>query len=198
DGIGVIELLMRLQAEAPASNGRVVVVVGNHDILLLAASYFGLTPSTSPAGSFLEEWRRDGGSASDLERLTAEQSRWLAQLPALWREQDVLLAHADSLLYLAYGSSIETVNARIQDVLSGRDIEAWGHLLDAFSEHRAFLGEDGCQRLDRVLGTYGGARLVHGHTPVARLARPAPESVLGPHGDCSGPCIDRGPGMYLG
>jgi hypothetical protein len=37
DGVGVIELLMRLQTEAPASNGRVVVVVGNHDILLLAA-----------------------------------------------------------------------------------------------------------------------------------------------------------------
>src|SRR5580765_2924142 len=48
DGLGVIDLARRLQAQAPRDGGRVVVLIGNHDILLLAARRFG--------GQFLADW----------------------------------------------------------------------------------------------------------------------------------------------
>src|SRR5260370_36730322 len=40
DGVGVLELLMRLEQEAGRVGGRVEGVIGNHDILMLAAWMF--------------------------------------------------------------------------------------------------------------------------------------------------------------
>jgi hypothetical protein len=70
--------------------------------------------------------------------------------------------------------------------------------LDAFAEHRAFLGADGCTRLDRALRTFGGKRLVHGHTPVPRVLGQAAETVTGPYVYCEGRCVNVDPGFYLG
>ena len=44
DGIGAVELVMRLQQQAARTGGRVQVLLGNHDMLLLAAHRFGTRP----------------------------------------------------------------------------------------------------------------------------------------------------------
>ena len=190
DGVGVIELLMRLQREAPRDGGHVEVVIGNHDILLLAAHLFG--------GWWQEEWRAVGGQATDMARLTAEHVHWLRRLPAMALEEDVLLMHADALSYLDYGSSLQQVNDRFRSILESDDLPEWGRLLNTFSEHRAFVGPDGCAHLERMLTTYGGRKLVHGHTPIARLLNQPAETITEAYVYCGGRCVNVDPGFYLG
>jgi hypothetical protein len=198
DGIGVIELAMRLQTQATDAGGRVQVLVGNHDILLLAAHQFGSTVSAVTGRTFLEDWRLSGGVANDLSRLTQVHVDWLKSLPAMWLEREVLMMHADALLYASYGSSTDAVNARIGEIVRGDDVEGWDRLLDGFSEHRAFLGPDGCVRLERFVDLFGGRAVLHGHTPIARVTRQAPETVRSALVYCDGRGVNVDPGLYLG
>src|SRR5579871_3504834 len=142
DGVGVIEALMRLQSEARKAGGEVGVVVGNHDVLFMAARKFR---------AFVEDWQSSGGIATDLERLTAEHVEWLQELPAIICVDGVLMLHADALFYLDYGATSQEVNTRLAEILHGDDQRAWELLLERFGEHRAFTGHDGCANLDRIL-----------------------------------------------
>jgi len=198
DGVGVIELLMRLEKEARRVGGRVEVVIGNHDILMLAACRFGSMMSNATGRTVMEDWRLSGGVASDLARLTDAHVMWLRDLPGMRLEREVLMVHADALLYCEYGSSVEEVNAAFAAILHGDDFAAWDRLLDNFSQHRAFLGPSGCQRLEELLAMFGGQQLVHGHTPIARMTRRPPEAVTVPYEYCDGRCINVDPGLYLG
>ena len=58
----------------------------------------------------MTHWQESGGQEADLERITPDHVRWLSSLPAMAREGDHLLAHADALLYTRYGQSIAQVN----------------------------------------------------------------------------------------
>jgi hypothetical protein len=112
--------------------------------------------------------------------------------------EDALMMHADALLYLSYGSSIDEVNARFDEILHGDDVASWDRLLAAFTQHRAFLGPDGCVQAEGMLGTFGGRMLVHGHTPIARVTRQPPETVTSAYVYCDGRCVNVDPGLYLG
>jgi hypothetical protein len=114
------------------------------------------------------------------------------------RHDDRLLVHADALLYFEYGHSVEAVNTAFRELVHGQDLAAWNRCLDAYSEHRAFLGEDGCAKLDNFLNTYGGRRLIHGHTPIARVLQAPPETVTAAYVYCGGRCVNVDPGLYLG
>jgi hypothetical protein len=194
--VGVIDLLMRLQAEARSSSGKVAVVLGNHDVLLLGACTFGPAALGRPGAR--TDWRANGGQNTDLERLTPARVAWLRQLPAMALEQDHLLVHADAALYLEYGWRVEAVNRRVAEILGGRDRQAWNQLIERFTGHRAFLAPGGEALLARYLATYGGRRLVHGHSPLARFTGQAPESVREPYIYREGRCINADPGHYLG
>lgn len=187
DGVGVIELVMRLQREAPEAGGMVGALLGNHDLLVLNAFRFPFTPvpgflHSGQSLTFRELWLdRAGGQERDAECLSGAHLEWLAGLPVLALLGQTLLMHADSTFYLDYGRSVETVNARFRTLLEGGDVAARDRLEEAFARRREFLpgwqGEDAAlQNLHRVLATYGADRLVHGHTPVyTLLERPASE-----------------------
>jgi hypothetical protein len=187
DGVGVIDLLMRLQGE---SAGGVHVVIGNHDVQFLAARRFG--------GAMFDEWLSAGGVTADLERLTHAHVEWLASLPAMIVRDDVLVLHADALFYREYGSTPEEVNTAFAQVLHGDDLAEWQRLLDRFGEHRAFTGSDGEANLAEFLARFGGSSLVHGHTPIARMLGVAPETVREAYVYCGGRCVNVDPGIYLG
>jgi hypothetical protein len=189
-GVGVIELIMRLQAEAPRHGGRVEVVIGNHDIQLLAAHRFG--------AQAVDAWRLAGGVQTDLERLTDVHLGWLQSLPAMILEREVLMVHADAMFYMDYGSTLDSVNDSFRAILDGNDVDQWERLLDRFGEHRAFYQANGCTNLDRFLATFGGSRLVHGHTPIARMLSQPPHTVGAPYVYCGGRCVNVDPGFYLG
>ena len=59
DGIAVLDLVMRLQAEAAAAGGSVKSLLGNHEMMLLAAYRFGRR-STGLGSNFLTRWKQNG------------------------------------------------------------------------------------------------------------------------------------------
>jgi hypothetical protein len=94
---------------------------------------------------------------------------------------------------------VPAVNYAIRALLRGDDPAAWDRLLDYFSQRRAFQDRDlGPARVGRVLALYGGRQLVHGHTPIAKLAGRRPEEVSEPLVYAGGLAVDVDAGMYLG
>jgi len=190
---------MRLQHQAAMAGGRVQVLVGNHDMLLLAAHRFGTRPIPGQDEPFQVQWQESGGQEADLERITPDHVHWLSSLPAMAREGDYLLAHADALLYTRYGQSIAQVNQAVTAVLQSEDAASWVRLLEEFGEHRAFVdATTGAERAGAFLDTFGGRQLVHGHTPITKITGQPPEAVREPLLYAGDQCLDVDPGMYLG
>lgn len=199
DGIGAVELVMCLQQQAARAGGSVQVLLGNHDALLLAAHRFGTRPIPGQDQTFRDHWQESGGQAADLERITPDHVRWLSSLPAMARDGDHLLAHADALLYTNYGRSIAEVNLAIAALLRSDDAASWFRLLEEFTEHQTFVdAATGADRLEAFLRHFGGRQLVHGHTPVTTMTGQPPEAVREPLLYAAGHCLDVDPGMYLG
>jgi hypothetical protein len=198
DGIPVIDLVMRLQAEAAAVNGRVASLLGNHEILLLAAYRFGRR-STGLGSSFLSKWKRNGGNRKDLASLKLDHLNWLADLPAMALVDDHLFIHADAPLYLKYGRSVQEVNAAIKGLLHRSDTLAWEELLEEFVRRGIFYSDTHGEVLaQRFLDLYGGQRLVHGHTPISHTLGCQPKKVTSPLLYAGGRCVNVDGGLYLG
>lgn len=199
DGLGVLELIMTLQVEAAEAGGWVETLVGNHDVLLLAAHRFGDQRGRSKL--FKEYWHGAGGILSDLEGLTPEHVAWLSTRPALLLSEDdkpILYLHADAMLYETLGKRVNAVNQNLTAILQGDDWNAWNALLEAFSEHEAFWQPGGKAKARRLLKQYGGTRLVHAHTPVSKLTRRPDRTVTAPLHYLGGLCTDIDPALYRG
>jgi hypothetical protein len=197
DGIGVIEFVMRLQDEAQRRGGRVMVTMGNHDFMILAAYRFANTLSMGAGGSFIEDWKVNGGNSDDLKRLTKRHAQWLLSLPAMVALGDTLLVHADAAFYMNYGLSIEEVNASFKRILKEGDAGVWDKLLGAFAEHKAFYNMD-MEHVRQYLRLYGVKRLVHGHTPIYSITGTKPHNVITPLIYAEGLCVNVDGCFYAG
>ncbi len=193
DGVGVIELVMRLEGEAAEAGGHVGCLLGNHEVMLLAAKRFQKHPQ---GASFGEAWLRNGGAVSDLARLTADHELWLCQLPAMAIAGDALLVHSDTTAYLRYGSTTEAVNLAMSEVLRSNDPEGWGLLFDDLAARRVF--ERRPKEANRFLKTFGGQVIVHGHTPICFATGAPPESVTEPLVYARGRCVNVDHGLFAG
>ncbi|MFD5085906.1 metallophosphoesterase [Kitasatospora sp. NPDC058406] len=171
DGIGVIDLVMQLAAEAAAAGGYCRALMGNHELLFLGAARYGDEPVQSTAGtaSFLAAWRLNGGQQHDLERLETHHISWLSRLPAIALEDDHLLLHSDTTAYLEYGESIAEVNDAVHDLLADEGVDEWWDCFRRFTKRFAFRGDAGPTAVRELLASYGGARVVHGHSPIPYL-----------------------------
>ncbi|MGA5068883.1 metallophosphoesterase [Streptomyces exfoliatus] len=194
DGIGVIDLVMRLSAEAAAAGGYCKALMGNHELLLIGAKRFGDTPVNSGAGTatFQAAWLLNGGQKHDMDRLQDVHLQWMSRLDAVVLEDDHLLLHSDTTAYLEYGATIEDVNDTVHEILNRNDADEVWDVFRKFTKRFAFRDEGGPQAVQELLSTYGGHRIVHGHSPIPYL--------LGQVGteegeDSSGPVVD-GPHVY--
>ncbi|MGA5560069.1 metallophosphoesterase [Streptomyces platensis] len=171
DGIGVIDLVMQLSAEAAAAGGYCKALMGNHELLLLGAKRFGDTPVQSGAGtaSFQAAWLLNGGQKNDMDRLEDHHLQWMARLDAVMEEDGHLLVHSDTTAYLEYGDSIEAVNDTVHDVLTRSDADEVWDLFRKFTKRFAFRDEAGSDAVRELLDAYGGDRVVHGHSPIPYL-----------------------------
>ncbi|SCK18894.1 Calcineurin-like phosphoesterase [Streptomyces sp. AmelKG-E11A] len=194
DGIGVIDLVMRLSAEAAAAGGYCKALMGNHELLLIGARRFGDTPVNSGAGTatFQAAWLLNGGQKADMDRLQDHHLQWMSRLDAMEQEDDHLLVHSDTTAYLDYGDSIEAVNDTVRETLTRNDADECWDLFRKFTKRFAFRDESGPRAARELLSVYGGSRIVHGHSPIPYL--------LGEVGsedgdDSQGPVVD-GPHVY--
>lgn len=171
DGIGVIDLVMRLSAEAAAAGGYCKALMGNHELLLLGAKRFGDTPVNSGAGTatFQAAWLLNGGQKSDMDRLQDHHLQWMARLDAVEEVDGYLLVHSDTTSYLDYGDSIEAVNDTVRETLTRNDADECWDLFRKFTKRFSFRDEGGADAVRSLLDTYGGTRVVHGHSPIPYL-----------------------------
>jgi len=174
DGIGAIDLVRGLERE---SDGNVRCLLGNHEALLLSVHFAGGEQTGFPGTTFADVWLANGGVRRDLVSLTDAHVDWLLARPALAREGEWLLLHADTDAYLRYGRSVDEVNARVASALASGAPGALEDLLDTLSDRLRLSSPDA---VDRLLTTYGGSRIVHGHTPIASIERRDPRSVQAP------------------
>lgn len=194
DGIGVIDLVMRLSAEAAAAGGYCKALMGNHELLLIGAKRFADTPVNSGAGTatFQAAWLLNGGQKYDMDRLQDVHLQWMSRLDAVVEEDGHLLMHSDTTAYLEYGSTIEDVNETIHEILNRNDADEVWDLFRKFTKRFAFRDDAGPQAVRELLGTYGGRRVVHGHSPIPYLlGQVGTEDGEGP----SEPVVD-GPHVY--
>lgn len=199
DGIGAIELVRRLQGEAAATGGAVTVLLGNHDILLVAASPYCAAAGPRAAPVFQFDWLSNGGRARDLERLTADHAAWLTSLPAMALVQDHLLIHADALIYADYGASVAQVNQTISRLLHSRDPLAWDRLFGDFCQRLAFTdARDGVANAEAMLRRFGGRRILHGHTPIPLVTGQPAAEAREPLAYADGRCLNLDGGIFLG
>ena len=190
DGIGAVELVRRLQEE-----GDVQCLLGNHELLLLAASRFPDAATTVAGVTFRRLWELNGGLDRDLERLTPDHVAWLESLPSVARDDETLIVHADSDMYLRYGETVDAINASVRAITSGDDRDAFYRLLVDSTDRHAFAASDA---VERMLGTLGGGRIVHGHTPISILLDQPAREVTEPLVYAGGRCVNVDHGLFLG
>ncbi|HEY0756824.1 MAG TPA: metallophosphoesterase family protein [Ktedonobacteraceae bacterium] len=198
DSIAVLDLVMGLQATAAQAGGQVHCLLGNHELMLLAAYRFGRR-STGLSSSFITRWKKNGGNRKDLAELTKEHLAWLAQLPLMALVAERLLLHADAPFYLRYGSTVEEVNNAVGTLLQKSDDLAWEELIEDFARRGAFATtHSGPDFARRYLTTYGGQQLIHGHTPITAFTRAAAKTITAPLIYAEEQCVNVDGGMFLG
>lgn len=198
-GMDCLELTMSLQKEAEQAGGRVSGILGNHELMILCAWRFR-DQVTSGGMKVVDQWLTWGGVESDLDRFTEEHAAWISGLPALHKLGDRLLLHADAMLYVNHGHTVEQVNSSFARLMESDDLRGWEITLNAFSEHRAFseLGITGKQRARQLLKLFGARQLIHGHTPISFANGMPPEQVTDPWVYADGLCVNVDGGLYLG
>lgn len=168
DSIGVLRLVQQLEQQARRTGGQVTALLGNHEVMFLAAAFFQEHDPQDRLG-FLDYWMTNGGHLWDLERLTPEDIAWIQSRPMLARADEWLLTHADSLFYLGMGHSIEDVNVQGRTLLKSTEPSFWGAFANAFVDRLNYAGQDGASQARKMLLRYGGMHIVHGHTPTYLL-----------------------------
>jgi len=200
DGVGVLDLIMRLRRQAADMGGEVHAVLGNHDVTLLSAYLLGGAATSGPRGTFLLDWEHNGGLERDLTRLADRHVEWLRSLPAVVRGQERIYMHADSLFYTDYGQTIQTINEKIGGIMTASDTDAWDTLLKQFSDRDAFVDRrpNGTTNAQRFLEVYGGRQIIHGHTPICKITGERAADVTAPLMYAHDLCVNVDGGMYLG
>ncbi|WTA78283.1 metallophosphoesterase [Streptomyces sp. NBC_00838] len=197
DGIGVIDLVMRLSAEAAAAGGYCKALMGNHELLLLGAKRFGDTPVNSGAGTatFQAAWLLNGGQKTDMERLQDVHLQWMSRLDALVEEDTHLLMHSDTTAYLDYGATIEDVNDNIRAILTRNDADECWDIFRKLTKRFAFRDDGGPDAARELMAAYGGQRIVHGHSPIPYLLGEVGTEDASDGEEDAGPVVD-GPHVY--
>jgi hypothetical protein len=197
NGLGAVDLVIRLQGEAAAAGGQVASLLGNHEVMLLAARRFAGRLRFTRGYRLKRIWEKAGGKPGDLAGLTQQHVEWLTALPAMALVGGHLFMHANALFYREYGASVEAVNAAIRKILQGEDALVWARLIAGFRTRRFFDDGrvDGKANALEILRRYGGCRIVHGHVPIfAMTGEPAKDSTA-PFIYADGLCLDMDGGM---
>lgn len=203
DGVGVIDLVMRLQEQAAAAGGSVRALLGNHEILLLGMHRFGDTEvPREPGGlgprSFARSWLINGGRPEDQDELTGDHVEWLSVQPLVAHAANHLLLHSDTLEYLGWGEHAAQINDVVREILAGDDIADWWDVWRRMTTRYAFRGPGGSAAAARLLACLGGERIVHGHSVIADQLGIHPTQVEAPYLYAGGSVLGIDGGLFAG
>jgi hypothetical protein len=201
DGIAVVDLIRRLQAEAGTTGGLVEAMIGNHEILALGMSRFGEkhVPGDRWVGhSFARSWTLNGGKVADQEGLSDEHIQWLCGLDAVIVAGQDLLLHSDTTDYLHWGDTAEQINDTVRQVLAGDDLEKWWQCWVGFTNRFDFAGPDGEKVATELLDRLGGEQVVHGHSIITSFTGQDLSEVRGPLSYAGGRALAIDGGIYAG
>jgi hypothetical protein len=104
--------------------------------------------------------------------------------------------HADAGVYLPLGRTLGQANETLAAILATPDPVMWDGLLSAFTERHAFRDDPPLVR--RMLSRFGGRRLLHGHSPIARLTGQPARTVREPFLYADGRAVALDPGLPRG
>jgi hypothetical protein len=171
-------LLYRLEQEAQAAGGRVHLVLGNHEVMVMRDDLRYVN------GKYTDGIvRYTGVRYHDLFGPDTELGRWLRSKPIVLKLNDLLFVHAGLAPSLAArGLDIHTLNT------VGRESIDLSSVALAFSDVPALLlgstgplwyrgyfplgsGPLSSADLDSVLAFYGARAVVVGHTEIGRVTR---------------------------
>jgi hypothetical protein len=177
----VLWFLHRLEQEAQRAGGRVHVVLGNHEMMVMRDDLRYVNERYTTG--IVRYW---GIRYPDLFGPDMELGRWLRSKPVVLKLNDVLFVHGGLAPELATrGLGITTVNTRFRESLDLSSITV------ALSDTaRLLLGNSGplwyrgyltarsglypettVEELDAVLKYYGAKAVVVGHTEIGQVAR---------------------------
>ncbi|UQS27452.1 serine/threonine protein phosphatase [Amycolatopsis thermalba] len=200
DGIGVIDLVMRLHRQAAEAGGSTRTLLGNHEILLLGMHRFGDTEVPSDFGprSFARSWEINGGQLSDQDALTDEHVEWLTSRPLVAHAANHLLMHSDTVEYLDWGDDAEDINTTVREILAGEDLVEWWDVWRRMTTRYAFRGPHGPDIADYLLEQLGGERIVHGHSVIADQLGIHPSQIEAPYLYAGGKVLGIDGGLFVG
>ncbi|CAM3783886.1 metallophosphoesterase [Kibdelosporangium persicum] len=200
DGIGVIDLVMRLCEQAPESGGMVDSLLGNHEILMLGMHRFGDTDVPSDFGprSFARSWEINGGQPADQEGLTPGHLEWLTSRPVLALVADHLLMHSDTIEYLQWGETVDQINEAVRELLASDDLGEWWECWRRMTTRYSFRGPQGTEVAEQFLDILGGRQIVHGHSVIADQLGILPAQVEAPYEYAGGKVLGIDGGLFVG
>ena len=161
--------LRSLQAQARAAGGRVHVLLGNHEVMVLRGDLAYLHPKYRALRKVL------GQDQTSLYGPQSEQGRWLRSLPVVVALGDLLFVHGGLSPALARaGSSLEVLNAQFRKDLDGSgrspllgpEGPIWYRGLLNGQGHRAEATD---LEVTAILAAFHATTLVVGHTTVDRI-----------------------------
>lgn len=170
DGIGVLDLVMSLQEQAP---GQVHALMGNHEILALGRKRF-------PESRFATSWVINGGLLTDQDALTPAHLEWLASLPVLAKVGGYLFMHSDTSAYLSWGDSVEQINATVREIVDSADLDGYWEVWARLTSRYHFARLDGPEVARGLLEKLGARGIVHGHSIIGSLIDCPSSEVDGP------------------
>jgi hypothetical protein len=161
DGAGVALMLQGLQQQARRAGGELIPLLGNHDVLVCGVL---AERRRIPYGEVASRWLLNGGRFLDLEALERDPDTedWLCHLPAMALVDETLYLHSDTLAYRKLGKTVEEVNRAVSAILQSGDLDRIATLFDLLCR-RGELREPA--NVNLLLETFGGKRVVHGHSP---------------------------------
>ena len=151
DSRGVVDLMIRLQAEAPASGGEVRPLLGNHEVMNLVGDWRYVSP---------EDVEGYGGLEARKEAYGADGSH------GAWLREQALTTVVDRVVFVHGGITPEAAALGVEGINGllgqpdrlGPDSPIWyrGYLQDPEPE--------ACKRLEAALTELAAERMVVGHT----------------------------------